>query len=169
MEVIFKLKKIDLMKFNVYHSLSSPLNIIILILISGVFGFTRLYMFDTEEAKIIQLISFVLTIILWDLFYLIFILIAFMLGMTSKNNKIHFAETKFILNDDCLIKESEYGNSSSKWSVIRKIKKTKNYCFVYVAQNNAHIIPKDIFESSEKYEEFISFIEDKFVKCVKET
>ncbi|OAS17749.1 YcxB family protein [Paenibacillus oryzisoli] len=67
--------------------------------------------------------------------------------------KLIHKEYMYTFDDDGISTDSEVGNGKVKWSEVYKAKQNKKLHLVYIAKNQALIIPRSFFESAVQIKE----------------
>jgi YcxB-like protein len=93
------------------------------------------------------------------LFVIVFVLsfCVNLLLMISKSNKTFLCEHTFTADEEKLTEETEFNHSEHYWKGITKITKTRNYIYLFISRNMAHVIPVKAFKEAGEAEEFTGF------------
>ena len=79
-------------------------------------------------------------------------------ALEPKTNGFVFGPTVYEFNDEGITIKKEFNESITKWEAIEKVFDSKEYFYFFIDYNLAYIIPKRVFPSSEKLNEFISLM-----------
>ncbi|MBL8092317.1 MAG: YcxB family protein [Anaerolineales bacterium] len=96
------------------------------------------------------------------MFILFLILTAF--SAFSAKNKTIVSEQSMTFNDNMFISSSEYGRSEIYWKIVQRVVVLGSFCFLFVSQMGAIIIPKRAFASNQEWKEFINLCRSKLQK-----
>jgi len=83
------------------------------------------------------------------------------LSMISKRNRTFLTEHTITLAEDNFTSESAYAKTEWKWPSVQKIARTNNYCFVYVAQHAAIVVPRRAFADHEQWSYFNDYCRER--------
>jgi hypothetical protein len=75
-------------------------------------------------------------------------------SMVSRRNKSILTEHVITLTESALCEETAYNKSETRWAGISHVARTRRYMFVYLAQYQAHVIPRRAFESDADWNSF---------------
>lgn len=70
-------------------------------------------------------------------------------------NKGLLGQHQILLTPDALIESTEVNVSTTKWAGVERIEETADHILIYIAANQAHIIPKRSFENSTQAANFL--------------
>ena len=90
---------------------------------------------------------------------LFFASIAFQLF--SKKNKTMRTEHEITLKDEGFVEKTPFNTTENTWAAVQRLRRSKNYIFLYVAANLAHVIPKRAFAAEEEWNGFYQFCREK--------
>lgn len=68
------------------------------------------------------------------------------------SNKMMQVPNEYLLDETGVHVSNEFGNSSIPWQSIVKAAESKNACYVFIAKNQAFILPKRLIGASEQQE-----------------
>lgn len=71
----------------------------------------------------------------------------------GKNEGV-FCRHTISISPDGVHEKTKVNDSQSGWRGIEKVDETDNHVFVYIASNNAHVVPKRYFLNAEEANEF---------------
>ena len=157
MEVSYRVRFLDLIMLNVYHSFRSPSMLIILlggIGIISVLNWQTIFGVSDEYPLIVTIITFMIMEIPFILGYFILIFLTIVLANISKMNKTILTDCVVTLDADTVSTESKFARAEYKWNAIQKIVRTRYYLFLYFMQHGALIIPRRAFQSDEDFDKF---------------
>src|SRR5262245_43297082 len=103
-----------------------------------------------------RLLFAVLEIIALSCLTAVFVL-SVVLSMVSRKNKTLFAEHTITLGEDSFTEETPYKKTEQKWAIVQKLARTKSYIFIYVAQHEAHIVPRRAFRDDAEWDAFYEY------------
>lgn len=159
----FKLTRWDIFYTSVVMSFRQPYLVIILAL--GFMYITYVNWSGTSEySLIVRLLTTILFCIPPLLFLLVSLGLYILLIVLSKNNSTLLSEQDWVINSELLTYETEIIRSEFKWKAVKKISVIGSYCFLYLSQMGACIIPKRAFSSDNEWKEFISLCRSKLQK-----
>jgi YcxB-like protein len=165
MTITYRNKFRDRLAFAAYHLPRNPFFLIITV------GFYLFFTFEsvlpatralkTNQPLAVKIIAFLLveSFFAFVLMALLFAIIS--LTMISRRNKTLFCEKKITLGDEGFFAESPYGRSETRWEIIQKIARTRRHIIMYISQDNAVVIPRRDFETSQQWDEFYNFCKQK--------
>ncbi|MGH7939514.1 MAG: YcxB family protein [Limisphaerales bacterium] len=87
-------------------------------------------------------------------FIMAFLAFITILPMIFPRNKLLYCERKLIIDADAFYTESEYSRSETRWSVVRKLVRTRCYIFMLLRQHHAVVVPRRAFEEGEQWDAF---------------
>ena len=64
-----------------------------------------------------------------------------------------------------IIQQTPYNRSEIYWKGIDRIRKSRNYIFIYIMSSGALIIPKKSFQDENHVEIFLSYIQENLVRA----
>jgi YcxB-like protein len=100
-------------------------------------------------------IAFIFVELLLIAFILAFLAAITILPMISrKRNKLLYCDRKVSVDNDAFYTESEYNRSEVRWSVVRKMVRTRSYIFMFMGQHNAVVVPRRAFEEPAQWDAF---------------
>jgi len=148
----------DIMAFNFYHHPRTPVFIgsyVVLI------AFTSNTIFQWMVPKNVDTALRILTFAVLELIALFCLTAVFVLSvvlsMVSRKNKTLFAEHTITLGEDSFTEETPYKKTEQKWAIVQKLARTKSYIFIYVAQHEAHIVPRRAFRDDAEWDAFYEY------------
>ncbi len=151
----------DRLAFAAYHL---PRNPLILVLSAGFFLFIT---FSStvpalkeslfRHSVVASVLAFILVELLLATGMVAFWAVITVLTMISRRNKPLFCRKTISLGEEGFIGQSEYGRSEIRWAMVQKLTRTRRYIFIYLAQENAVVLPRRAFESVEKWNAFYEF------------
>lgn len=164
MQIKFKLTRWDLFYSYLIMNFQQPFYLLIMVL-PLVFLFYSIWSTTSSEFGLfIRLLTTIIMCVPPILVLIGIILILSLYVAFSKNNETILTEQEWIFTDDLLIYISEYSRSEIKWKALKRVVPLGNYCFVYLSQMGACIIPKRAFSSDQEWKEFISLCRSKLQK-----
>jgi hypothetical protein len=165
MEVKVKLTEQDVIDFNLHHLKTSP-TLKKSILIQRLIGPICFTLFIGIGYRVSTLplwylsSMFIIASILWYKFYPKRIEKKFKKQVNKiieeGTNKDIFAESTIIIDEEKIVKSSEYTDNTIKWDAIEKIDICDKHIFIYNSSISAIIIPLSIFNSQDEQNEFIN-------------
>jgi hypothetical protein len=166
MSIKFTLSRLDLFIAYNLMQLSNTLNLIFLLFFFAmvIFGSFRWAFSVPDVSLLTRILSFAFFMIIPLLFLLILLLLFTLFFVLSSKNKVFLVEQYIKLEDEMLISVSEYGRSEILWKTIQRVSVVGNYCFIYLSQIGACIIPKKAFTSDQEWRQFVGFCRSKMVK-----
>jgi hypothetical protein len=100
-------------------------------------------------------IGFIFVELVLIAFILAFLAVITILPMISrKQNKLLYCDRKVSIDNDAFYTESEYNRSETRWSVVRKLVRTRSYIFMFLGQHNAVVVPRRAFEEAAQWDAF---------------
>ena len=150
MTVSYKTTFYDVIAFSFYNSLTSPL--LLSVLVAG-FAFISYEIFQSAPNFLIFLAHDMIAFCVLA----VWMAVATVVTMISRRNKTFLTEHTITLNDDCFTEESLYGRAEMKWIIVQKLVRTKNYIFIYVTRNSAHVVPRRAFRDNQEWTSFFEF------------
>ena len=148
----------DWLAFQVY---CAPRNPIIILTSVGFFLFTTFEvvlpaMHGTPAGVPLAacVIGFIIVELLLIAFILAFLAAVTILPMIFPANKLLYCQRTLKTGDDTFFTESEYSRSETKWSVVRKLVRTRSYVYLFLGQHNALVVPRRAFEKEEQWHAF---------------
>ena len=158
MTITYRNKFRDWLAFQAY---CAPRNPIIILTSVGFFLFATFEVVlpaTRQTAASVPLAACVVGFIVVELLIIAFIL-AFLAAITIipmifPKDKLLYCERKVSIDDDAFYTESEYSRSETKWSVVRKLVRTRSYIFMFLSQHNALVVPRSAFEKADQWDAF---------------
>jgi YcxB-like protein len=158
MTIAYRNKFRDWLAFQLYCAPRSPVTILTSV------GFFLFATFEVvlpatrETAASVPLAACVIGFIVVELLIIAFIL-AFLAAITIipmifPRNKLLYCERTLKTGDETFFTESEYSRSETKWSVVRKLVRTRSYIFMFLGQHNALVVPRSAFEKADQWDAF---------------
>ena len=148
----------DRLAFMAYHFSRNPLVLLMAV------GFFLLVTFESVvpavrdspagQSVIARAIGFIFVELLLALFIITFLGVIGLLTMISRKNKPLYCERTTTLGEEGFIGESQFGRSEIRWTMVQKLARTRSYIFIYLAQDNAVLIPLRAFESCTQWDAF---------------
>jgi len=68
-------------------------------------------------------------------------------------------EHELEVRDEGLVERTDVNESLHRWSGFHKIVKTTRYLYIYVTDNNVHIVPRRCFASEQEQRAFLDEIQ----------
>jgi YcxB-like protein len=99
-------------------------------------------------------ICFIFVELLLIAFIVGFLAIITVLPMIFPRDKQLYCERTLATGGESLFTESEYGRSETKWSVVRKLVRTRSYIFLVLGQHNAFVVPRTAFDKPAQWDDF---------------
>lgn len=152
----YQLNKQDIIAFQINSSLKKEI-LRTRIILSFIVAFAiSLINFSSYYSFLDNIIHF----LTWFLGYFIFItlLVPFLTFFYPSTKKILTNEAVVQILDDKFYTSLDGSSSSIAWKNIDCIRQSKNHIFIYVTKNCANIIPKNLFETQEKQNEFLDLV-----------
>jgi hypothetical protein len=88
------------------------------------------------------------------------LIIAFVfVHFASKGNRIDLRPRSITVSEAGVCEETSESRSEHKWSVIQRVRRTKNYMAIYIAPSRAHLIPRRAFGTVNEWQRFVEFVE----------
>lgn len=101
-----------------------------------------------------SVVGFILVELLLIAFILAFLAFVTILPMIFPRDKLLYCERTLSTGADTFITESEYNHSETKWSVVRKLVRTRSHIFLFLGQHNAFVVPRSAFEEASEWDAF---------------
>ncbi|HTB82337.1 MAG TPA: YcxB family protein [Candidatus Sulfotelmatobacter sp.] len=92
------------------------------------------------------------------------VLFAFILAATAKNKGL-VGTHEIELGPECVTEKTADSAASYRWSAYHKTRRSKNYLFLFVNENNVLYVPKNIFPSTQTMEQFLEVIRSRSGNC----
>ena len=148
----------DWLAFQVY---CAPRNPIIILTSMGFFLFATFEVVlpaTRETAATVPLAACVIGFIAVELLIIIFIL-AFLaaitiLPMMFPGNKLLYCKRTLTTGGASFFTESDFSRSETKWTVVRKLVRTRSYIYMFLGQHNALVVPRRAFEKQTHWDDF---------------
>lgn len=105
-------------------------------------------------------VGFILVELLLIAFILGFLALITILPMIFPRDKQMYCERTLSTGGEAFFTESEYSRSETKWSVVRKLVRTRSYIFMFLSQHNAVIVPRSAFEEETEWNTFYELCQE---------
>src|SRR4030095_10396430 len=151
----------DLLWFNFHHAVRSPTNIA---LVLGLMGMIALIFFQARPKDESLLVNIIVFFILEGAALLAYALLTgflVLLQVASKKNKTVLTEHTLELRDDALVTETAYAKTECKWATVQRLRRTRDYLFIYVSANSANLVPRRAFADEDCWNAFFDFCKSK--------
>jgi hypothetical protein len=100
------------------------------------------------------LIVFILVELLLIAFILAFLAFITILPMIFPRDKQLYCQRTLTTGGETFFTQSDYSRSETKWSVVRKLVRTRSYIFMFLGQHNAFVVPRSAFEEEGEWHAF---------------
>lgn len=155
MRIEYENKFMDILIFNSFHQILSPvLQIFFLIAVTFIMFIDLRYPDSSlREAIILGLKVYVIMWVVQLLFNVIY--------LYSKKDKAILTKHVLEIQDESLYEETKYNRSFFYWNGIVKIIRRPGFLAIYVTKHMAHVIPARAFISAEQRNDFYQTISAK--------
>ena len=157
MRITYRNKLLDIIAFNIYHQLHSPillgvLGLCLVVIARSIWSIVSEA--QSEYSVLVQIITFTILQGVCVAAGVVGILLYLILANMSRMNKGLLSECTITLGPEFITTESQLSRSELKWNAIQKIRRTSSHLFLYISQHGAIVIPKRVFNSDAASEEF---------------
>lgn len=154
----------DILRFYVHHYGRSwgfvAFQIVLLALLSHSF-----YRALPSEAPVAaQIIVFAMFFLLAVAFLLILFFGSVALQVFSKENKTVTTEHRITLKEEGFREETPFNTTEHTWAAVQRLRRSRNYIFLYIAAHLAHVIPRRAFSTEEEWNAFYAFCRSKVAR-----
>jgi len=109
---------------------------------------------NVDKSLAVQIIAFIMVEVFVVLLIIAMFTVIILLTTISPKNKTMFCPKTITLGEESFTGESEYSKSEVRWKMVQKLVRTKKHIFIYLAQDNAVVIPRRAFEKASDWEAF---------------
>jgi hypothetical protein len=148
---------IDMMAFNFYHFLHSPVAIGMYAVSFVLISLTFVRAIPTDLSPVAHVVTFIVMQFTTFFFVTIFFVVFSVLGMISRRNKTILTEHRITVGEASFVEETAYNKTDQKWASVQKLVRTKRYIFIYIMQHGAHVIPRRAFRDHSEWNSFYEF------------
>ena len=155
----------DILRFYIHHYGRSrgflAFQIVLLALLSHSF-FRAL---PPEEPVVVQIIVFATFFLLAVAFLLLLFFGSIAVHVFSKKNKTVTTEHTITLKEEGFLEETPFNTTEHTWAAVQRLRRSRNYIFLYIAAQLAHVIPRRAFSTEEEWNAFYAFCRAKTSKA----
>ena len=165
MKVTYTLEARDMRAFLAYAQKKLPANRIVRIGGNALLALFSVYWAATTDATGVKhplLTKVIFAGLVFLLFFLLLKLLNFIVtrlvlwrAYTSEKNRGLICEHTITLTDEALIEATSVNEGKNLWKGIYQIKDDRDYIYVFITHNNAHVIPKRAFSTQEEASRFL--------------
>lgn len=91
-------------------------------------------------------------------------LVMFLMVATKKFRGV-LGEHELDIQEEGLVERTEFNQTVHRWKGFHKIVSTRKHLYIYVTDNNAHVVPRRCFSSVTEEQMFRSELEKNFAKA----
>jgi hypothetical protein len=158
MKVNYKMTFGDFVAFSWYYQTHSPVLMGFLLLVAGA-GSWVIGRNSTKNSDMVFVMVWFIFMMASLAFMLILTFILTILVAISKKNKTFLTDTVIELTENNIIEENSYGRSELVWGIVQKLKRTRRFILIYIAENKAIVVPKRAFANKQNWDAFYNFLE----------
>ncbi|HEX3624101.1 MAG TPA: YcxB family protein [Verrucomicrobiae bacterium] len=158
MTITYRNKFRDWLAFQAY---CAPRNPVVILTSMGFFIFVTsqlvlpaIHSTPATVPLVICIIGFILVELALIAFILGFLAFITILPMIFPRDKLLYCQRTLSTGGESFFTESEYNRAETKWSVVRKLVRTRSYIFVFLGSHNAFVVPRSAFEKATHWDAF---------------
>lgn len=155
----------DILRFYIHHYGRSPGFVAFQIVLLALMSHSFYRALPPEEPVVVQIIVFATFFLLAVAFLLIVFFGGIAFHVFSKKNKTLTTEHTITLKEEGFREETPFNTTEHTWAAVQRLRRSRNYIFLYVAAHLAHVIPKRAFGTEEEWNAFYAFCRSKMSKA----
>lgn len=155
----------DLFRFYVHHYLHSWGFVTFQGVLLAFLSHSFYRALPPEASATAQIIVFAIFFVLGVIFLLILFLGGIAGQLLSKKNRTVTTEHVITLREDGFREETAFNTTEQTWAGVQRLRRSKNYIFIYIAANLAHVIPRRAFGTNDERDAFHAFCRRKIQKA----
>ena len=151
----------DLLRFYVHHYGHSWGFMAVQIIFLAILCHSIYRGFPSDAPIITRTIVLAIFLLLGVAFLAILFFASIAFQLFTKKNRTMRTEHEITLKDESFVEKTQFNTTEHTWAAVQRLRRSKNYIFLYIAANLAHVIPKRAFAAEEEWNSFYEFCREK--------